>query len=811
MKFARFSSGLFLLSFATLVLEIVETRLLSVVSWYHLAFFVISAAMFGMTAGAVWVYLSRDRFTSATLSSDLSFFSSAFAVAIGCSLCVQVTLAPVMVLSLSTALVFAEMALALAAPFFFSGVAITLALTRSPFPVGRVYALDLVGAAFGCLGVVAFLDVVDAPSAILLTGGVAAAAALLFAGAGPSREPSGQGSLRRILARPGVVLSVMVALCVANASTFHGIQPILVKALPEKRDSSFAYEKWNSFSRVTLKASAPGERGEPPLWGPSPTLPPDTRVEHHKVTIDGAAGTAMVRFDGDRAGIDFLAYDVTNLAYVVRHEGRAAVVGVGGGRDILSAWRSGFRDITGVEINPILINLLTHDDRFARFAGLSNLEGVRLVVDEARSWFARTPETFDTIQMSMIDTWAATGAGAFTLTENGLYTLEAWTGFLSRLTPRGLFTVSRWYGTGAVNETGRMVSLAVATLQESGIARPEDHLFLAASGYVATLILSKSPLSPEEIAMLREACDRYRYTVLMQPGKRIDSEVLAAIRSAGSREALERYTSRLDLDLTPPTDDRPFFFNVLPFQRPHLIIRFLNGREGVLGGNVTASLTLATILLVSLVLVAVTILGPLRSALNQTSPRLVVAGTAYFALLGVGFMFVEIGLLQRLSIFLGHPTYSLCVVLFSLILSTGAGSFLSERARLESTRAGLAAWAILLGGYLLSLPHWLPHAIAAFQSSSTPVRAGLSIAIIAPSGLLMGFGFPTGLRLVQAVDVRPAAWFWGINGAAGVLASASAVATSLACGIHWTLTLGALCYVALLPAAWTLRSMTTRS
>src|SRR5262249_29928334 len=285
-----------------------------------------------------------------------------------------------------------------------------------------------------------------------------------------------------------------------------------------------------------------------------------------------------------------LDYDVTNLAYAVRSSGRAAVIGVGSGRDVLSSWRFGFRDITGVEINPILVRLLTRDDLFARFAGLASLPGVRLVVDEARSWFARTQETFDVVQMSMIDTWAATGAGAFTLSENGLYTVEAWVRFLDRLTPRGVFTVSRWYGAGAVNETGRMVSLAVAALFESGVEDPSRHIFVASTGQVATLVLSRSPLSPEDLAGLRAACDRYAYDVLLSPGAPPASEVLAGLVGTRDREALQRYASGLDLDLTPPVDDRPFFFNVLPLGRPALLLRYFGSYTGVAGGNVTATL-----------------------------------------------------------------------------------------------------------------------------------------------------------------------------------------------------------------------------
>ncbi|OLD64958.1 MAG: hypothetical protein AUI47_03415 [Acidobacteria bacterium 13_1_40CM_2_68_5] len=806
MKPANFYAALFLLSFSTLVLEIVETRLLSVISWYHLAFFVISAAMFGMTAAAVWVYIRRDRFTSATLPNDLSRFAAAFAVTVGLSLCLQVSLAPAMVFSVSTAIVFAEMALAIAAPFFCAGVAITLALTRSPFPVGRVYAVDLAGAACGCLGVIAFLDWLDAPSVILLTGGLAAGASILFARSAIDPLPQIEGALAGALARPWAILVIMVVVAMANGLTLHGIQPILVKSTTERRDASLVYEKWNSFSRVTVQSPPPGERGRPHLWGPSPTLPADVLVETKNVVIDGLADTAMFRFDGDLKQIDFLAYDVTNLAYFLRPGERTAVIGVGSGRDVLSAWRFGSRDITGVELNPIVVGLLTRDDLFARFAGLASLPGVRLIVDEARSWFARTEDRFGIIQMSMIDTWAATGAGAFTLSENGLYTEEAWRRFLDRLSDRGVFTVSRWYGSGAVNETGRMVSLAVAALLDSGAERPADHIFLAASGQVATLVLSRQALTPGDVQILRQACARYEYSVLLSPQGDPASEILAGIVRSGGRDALQRYTGALEFDLTPPTDDRPFFFNLLPFDRPQQVLRYFSSYRGVAGGNVTATLTLATILLVSVVLVAVTILLPLRGAVRHAGTGLVLGGTLYFALLGLGFMLVEIGFLQRLSVFLGHPVYSLSVVLFSLILSTGLGSLLSESLRLEVGRGRLVLWSALLGGYLLSAPYWLSSAIAAAQGAHILARAATTVAMITPVGVMLGFGFPTGLRIVQAIDPRPTPWFWGINGAAGVLGSVLAVSVSIAFGISMTLRLGALCYAVLIPVSLALTS-----
>jgi hypothetical protein len=804
MRPGRFYAAVLLLTLATLVLEIVQTRLLSVVSWYHLAFFVISVAMFGMTAGAVWVYLNKERFRPEALGRDLSRFSAAFAATTGLSLFVQVTLAPSLVFSASTVLVFLILSLTIATPFFFSGVAVSLALTRSPFPIGRVYAADLAGASLGCLSVLALLELTDGPSAILWAGAVAALAALLFRSAGAVEGPPGPGR-DGPLARPGLILAVLAVLALANGATRHGIQPMVVKDVLEKRTGKLLFEKWNHFSRVVALRDTE-EPSYPSFWGPSPVAPKDLAVEQIGLTIDGGAATPMYRWRGGISELDFLIYDVTNLAYVLRNAGRAAVIGVGGGRDLQAAWHFGFRDVTGVEINPIFIDLLTRRAPFKDFAGFAHAPGVRFVVDDARSWFTRTQERFDLVQMSMVDTWAATSAGAFTLSENGLYTLEGWKTFIGRLTPEGVFTVSRWHRVGAKAETGRMMSLAVASLLDLGVPDPSQHLFLASSGNISTLVLSREPLVARDLETLHRAARERLYEVVISPGETSPDDVLGRIVKSSSRAELDRAISGMVLDLSPPTDNRPFFFNLLRFRNPLAVAQTfghrgpLAGMSGVVRGNLVATTTLVVILLVALVLVAFTIVLPLRPGLRDVGRDLVVSGTLFFTLLGLGFMLVEMGLLQRLSLFLGHPVYSLSIVLFSLILATGAGSFLSERLPLRS-KARFVSWGLLLGAYLLFLSFRLPGILASWQGAGTLARAALSVLFIAPAGILMGFGFPTGMRLVQAIDSRPTPWFWGINGAAGVLASVLAVISSIAFGIQVTLAAGALCYLAMIPTA----------
>ena len=258
---------------------------------------------------------------------------------------------------------------------------------------------------------------------------------------------------------------ILVALIPLNTLFPWGFKPIIVKETFE-RGFRTRFEKWNSYSRI---AAFPPVITRPMLWGPSSLFDSTRSMQQVWMNIDGCASTPMHHFDGGNESIDFLKYDIVNLAYYVPGIRTCAVIGVGGGRDLMAAHLFGVGDITGIELNPIFIFLHTRHPFYARFSNLTTIPGLKLHIDDARSWFASTDDTFDLIQMSMIDTWAATGAGAFSLSENGLYTLEAWRTFIDRLSNNGLFTVSRWYSPGDINEAGRMVALAMASLIDRGV------------------------------------------------------------------------------------------------------------------------------------------------------------------------------------------------------------------------------------------------------------------------------------------------------------------------------------------------------
>jgi hypothetical protein len=352
-----------------------------------------------------------------------------------------------------------------------------------------------------------------------------------------------------------------------------------------------------------------------------------------------------------------------------------------------------------------------------------------------------------------------------------------------------------------------MLSLAVAALLDRGVVEPQRHIVLAAQNTIATLLLSREPLSMDDLAELDARAAQFEHRILISPTTHADSPLLKQIVSARNRRALDEITGSFAFDLTPPTDERPFFFNQVPLDRPLEALRFARERitgGGVREGNLVASATLLVLFFVALTLVLATIVIPLRSAVRDVGRGLAFGGTLYFLFIGFGFMLIEIGLLQRTSIFLGHPVYSLSVLLFTLILSTGIGSLLSDRVPLDS-RAKFTLWAALTAIYAAALPFLLRELFGAFDAATLLARAVVCIAVIAPAGVLMGFGFPTGMQLIARVDRKPTPWFWGVNGAAGVLASIVAIACSIAFGISVTLTLGALFYALLIPVTlWVL-------
>lgn len=779
-----FLGGLFLTTFATLQVEILDTRLLSVITWYHLSFLAVSLAMFGMAAGAVRVYLGEREFDGDEAPAKLHRYSLRFALAVPLCHIANLTI-PIQVGGSATAvagLVFST--LALAVPFYLSGVVIATALTRIPGPPGRVYAIDLAGAALGSLLVVPLLDATSVAAAAFISAAAAALGTACFA------RFAGRNTERRTLA----LACALVLAALASDASNRGFQVIWSKGSYEDPDKVTAVY-WTIHGQVVVRAERPSQ---PFYWGAGKGAP-RTPVTSIGMVIDGDAATFMTRWNGSRRSLDWIGYDVTSLAYHVRKGGDAAVIGVGGGRDVLTALWGESTSVLGIEINRAFIELL--EGPYRDFAGIADQPEVELVHDEARSYLTRSTDRFDVIQMSLVDTWAATGAGAFTLSENGLYTLEGWAAILDSLKPNGIFSVSRWYSPGDWAETSRLMSLATAALQERGVTDARAHLVLVSRQFVATLLVSPQPFSEADLARIEQAVAQLELRVLILPGRPAGMTLLDHIVDSATPEALSAAVRNPDYDYTPPTDERPYFFNIL---KPAGLLRnAFDAKFGVIAaGNMLATLTLILLWAITAGLVAATILVPLsRSGLPRLDRATFSHCVAYFALIGLGFMFVQIPLMQRFAVYLGHPTYTIAVILCSMILASGIGSALSDRIDLDSSPRWLSA--LSLSTVLL-----LALAVASIQplidrTIHLPLlaRCSLVAGFVGVLALPLGTFFPLGLRLVRQLSDEATPWMWGVNGAAGVLASVSAVAVSMWSGITTGLYLAAAAYLLLaLPA-----------
>ena len=770
------------------MLEVLDTRLLSVLTWYHLSFLAVSVAMLGMAAGAVFVFAGGEWFSPERARRLLPPITIALALSLPLSHITNL-LIPFPIVRLGTAREIAGVAistLVLTVPFVISGVAVAIALTRTSNRVGLLYGADLVGAAMGCLAIVGVLELTDITSSAFATAGAAAIAAWCFARHVGQR---GHGSL---------LLAVGLFGCAAlNAQARHPLGVMYPKSRGLWMDEqSLDYSAWNAHSNVIVRIPA---TSAPFLWGPASDAP-KTPVRAALAAIDGDAGTVITHWDGDPASLAWVQYDVTSLPYRIRN-GHVAIIGVGGGRDVLTAiWARNPR-ITGIEINSALIRILTK--RYRDVTKIADHPSVTLVHDEARSYLTRERGQYDVLQMSLIDTWAATGAGAFTLSENGLYTREGWRVFLHALTPAGVFSVSRWYNPGAPSETTRLLSLGVAALLDFGVSEPRRHLVLVTREHVATLMVSPAPFSDEDGRRLREISDRHGFAIQVGPWNEGGNDPrLTQIAASASQDALESAARDPYLDFTPPTDRRPFFFNML---KPAGLWKGGNsGGDGIVSGNLGATRTLIALCGVAFMLVVAIIGCPLLMAGRpRTPPGLFPAAAAYFALIGLGFMFVQIPFLQRFSVYLGHPTYTFSIILFLMILAAGLGSFASERLDLGGGRP-LVALPFLIAGITLVEMLLLQPIIESTVAWTLPGRTFIVATFVAPLAFGLGFFFPVGLRLVGRQASALNAWMWGINGASGVMASILAVMVSMWLGIDVNLLIAAVLYLLLV---WPMRTL----
>jgi hypothetical protein len=775
-------AGLFLVTLCTLILQILLTRIFSVTMWYHFAFLTVSLAMFGITLGALVVYLAPHRFPPERTQHQMALATLLFGLtAVGAFLVHVFT--PFDKHGETPFIAFIALTyVVLSVPFVCSGVTVCLALTRFPRQVSMLYAIDLAGAALGCVALIGLLRATDGPTAVFAVGGAACAGAWCFARAARSR------GLTRATA--GAALTLLGFATAHTALVWRQVPIVGLRWVKGERLEEPLYEKWNAHAYFVVYGD-PEAPGAPFGWGFSERFVTRQVIRQLPVLIDAGAGTVITAYDGDLSPLAYLKYDVTNLAHYVRRGARVLVVGSGGGRDVLSSLVFGQPSVVAAEVNGDLLRAL--NGRFGRFSGhLDDDPRVEFVNDEARSWVTRQAQRFDIIQVSLIDTWAATAAGAYVLTENSLYTEEAWATFLEHLAPDGILSVSRWYVVDTPFEMYRLTALAAGSLRRIGVDDTRPHIAVltnVAPGSerkrgVGNLLVSPSPFSATDLRALRAAARRLNLLVLVDPDSALDGN-FAQLASGGDPAA------GFSVDIAPPTDDRPFFFNMLRLSD----VPDRNVLEKLPDDfNLQAVRILGGLLVLVLALTTLCVIGPLLLTSDRRKLRGTVPLFTFFTAIGFGFMLVEISQIQRLIVFLGHPTYGLSVLLFSLLLSSGVGSALT--ARVGDPRGSRAALTSIAGivGVLVIFGLATPAAIEAWRGAATPVRILVAGGILVPLGLFMGMAFPLGMRFASDRSAAVTPWLWGLNGAAGVCASVLGVAIALGEGIAATFWVGVACY-----------------
>ncbi len=792
-KQSWFLTGLFLTTVASLLLEVLATRLLSAMTWYHLSFFAVSVAMFGMSAGAVTVYLKREEFSGERAKEALGVWAMRLALAIPASHMVLLAAPIPDGVDLRAANALFVLTLALGGPFYVAGVVVAIALTRVPGKIGLFYAVDLAGAALGTLLIIPLLESGNASSVALFCGALAALAAVCF-----QRYCGGRTALPKYVAMGLAAAGLWNAQAERPLTVWYSKGGVI-------RQENVSHERWNVHAQLVVRN--PVSTGAGGLyWGPGEgCIEAAGEREAVRMVLDGDAGTVMPRWDGvNLDDLAWVSYDVTSIPYHIRRNGDAGIIGVGGGRDLLTAVWAASTSVTGVEINGNFIDLLEGDLR--EFCALADRDEVELVHDEARSYLTRTDKRFDVLQMSLIDTWAATGAGAFTLSENGLYTLESWGVFLDVLKPRGVFSVSRWFDPSDASETSRLLALGTAALLERGVKNPEDHIVLVSRDRVATLLISVDPFDEPDIRVIDNSSSQLGLTVLVSPRHPEVIPFLSNITRTSTRAELDEVLQHRYLDYSVPTDERPYFFNILKPSAAFSIFSSANskrglgvgsvdGTHGVMAGNIVATTTLVILSLVTLLLVLAVVGGPLaKTGLPNMRRADFLSSIGYFASIGLGFMMVQVPFMQRFSVYLGHPTYAVVVTLFSMILMTGIGSYLSDRIDLNKSQRAVAYPLLVVAGLLLVRFGVGPLSELTIEGDLL-VRCLIVVCVVSPVSLALGLCFPLGMRLVTRLADEATPWMWAVNGAFGVLGAVLAVGVSMWLGISTSFDLACFSYL----------------
>ncbi len=761
--------GVFLLSAATLMLQISYTRILSVALWHHFVWMIVSIALFGYAASGTLLSV-HQKFLKSDVDRMLTISSALFSVSalISYGVLNHVPFDPSkLAWDRLQILYVSAYYLLLSIPFFFSGLTMALSVVRARNRINGIYFSSLLGSAIGSISTLPLFPSLTGPGVMVFTSIIAGASTLTFAL---------NLNRRSLVPITGWILTLLLILPYSGGLLPVRISPFksLMVAL-RYPNATLIETDWNAFSRVDVIRSgyvrhAPGlslHYGDP--------IP-----DQIGVTVDGDSLDAITRFDGKHSSLAFTSFLPTSLPYQLLVAPRVLVVDAGGGLDVLTALHHNSSRIEAVEVNPIIVEHV--QENYDIFSGnIYRNERVTVSVSEGRSFIQGSKEEYDIIVISMTDSASASSTGIYALSENYIYTIESFREFISHLSKGGFFSVSRWI-LPPPREDVRIVSIAISALNALGIQEPSEHIAVIRSWGTITLLVGRSKLDTYDVAAIKEFCIERGFDIVHVPGiepwevnkynrfpEPIYYNLVKEMLHSESREAL--YRSYL-YDIGPASDERPFFFHFFKWNR--LLKTYENlGRkwQPLIEGGFLVPLALVQASLLSIIF----ILLPLRRI--RAGARSL-SFLTYFFCLGLGYMFIEVALIQKFILLLGHPAYSASAVLFSLLLASGIGSYVSGRFR----PSGPGHKIILLAtGVLSSTFGFASPAIKILLSLPITSRLLVTPFIIAPLGFIMGMPFPIGVRMQTRSGESLISWAWAANGCSSVLGAIlpTILATSL--------------------------------
>lgn len=775
--------ALALVSSAAIAMQVALTRVLSITLWHHFAYLVVGIALLGFGVAGAWLAGRRPGHGDprAVLARRARWAAFASLVAIMASLLIRPDaldlfrspgVAPALALIIVLEMV----------PFCGIGLVLGTAYQVWPRAAGRLYAADLAGGGAG-----AALAVLALPAAGAL--GVLAGAVIATAvGALLLDRERGPRTFAAVIA---------LGLCALALVRFEDawIVPAPTKELALVRLAGqgldqIEHRAWTADGRVDVTRAFHG----PPLVA-GDIGPPDPRSYRIRfVTQDGAAPTTMHRVKRDPSELKFLPRATTAAVWVLRgaqfgarsagHGPQVLVIGVGGGIDATMALAYGAAHVDGIDVNPAIVDLHTH--RFPGFTRLAGDPRVSLRVTEGRSFVNASRERWDVVQLAGVDTFTALAAGAYSLAEAHIYTSEAFAAYLNHLRPGGCLSVSRLI-LDPPRETLRLAVTAREALRER--ASPERHIAVVRGKQWATLLACDRPIAGTALVRLRSWADAHGFRLAYDPEAPRSGSPEFATTLQPDAAARAAFVADYPYRISPAFDEAPFFFNYFRWSN---LPRFGEMKSGsVYDSPVPISLGVQVLALIVTALVAVFgIMRPLRNRGLAVPDRRLIG--VYFACLGAGYLFVEVALIQRVTFFLGHPTYAFAVVLSALLVSSGIGAACS---RWIVARLGFERVAMFLPGMLLLVAATSYSLLPQLLGLPFPARIAISLLVVAMAGLPLGIPFPHGIRLLEAGRVSLVPWVFGVNAFLTVVAASIAPLLAIETGFTSLLPVAAFAYV----------------